>query len=341
MASLAARYKSGNHAAVWRELDQHWLSVSEQFNLFSASPAPSADEIEDVMRQTFERVAHNTDLVIGRLRDTGYRFECESGRHTDAKPPRTPCQKNHIIAQAAIEGRFGDMPVFQDNIGPFPMALTCFADIVGNVDLRQRYPVDKNMSFEDIIAQLPNDPPIDLTDDMAKQMEFLAEILEKPLPDDPAEKTRLLVIQQEDAIAHPQADDPVVSRLGDWDPFEFDMDYLLYEISEEEAEMLPKEDGGLALIAEFAASFEHKANVSGASNPAFHFPSNRYDPIVHAEGIKLPFTTYLRRIFSRGGFYGIPRKIRENQVLDHEVEQGIFLPNHPIFKSLAQDLIAF
>ena len=88
------------------------------------------------------------------------------------------------------------------------------------------------------------------------------------------------------------------------------------------------EGGGLAIPVVFAPSFEHKANVSGAINPCFKLPAATFDPVVHAEGIALPFTTYLRRVFRRGGFSGC-RVGQAGRGPLREVEPGIFLPDHP------------
>ena len=123
-----------------------------------------------------------------------------------------------------------------------------------------------------------------------------------------------------------------------------DIGYGAHQVTDEDAEMHPTIDGGLAWRIQFAPSFEQKAHVSGAVNPTFMLPTQRFDPIVFAEGIRLPFTTYLRRIFQRGGFFGVPRMEADRGhgwLGTREVEQGIFLPDHPIFATLAKDLETF
>jgi hypothetical protein len=66
----------------------------------------------------------------------------------------------------------------------------------------------------------------------------------------------------------------------------------------------------------------------------------------------MPFTTYLRRVFRRGGFFGVPRPFfrapkgwgyldRADWPPVREVEAGIFLPDHPVFEALAKDMDAF
>ena len=60
MASLATRYRDGEFEAVWRELDRNWLSGMGKFDPDYTRP-PTGEEIENIMRQTFDRVARNTD----------------------------------------------------------------------------------------------------------------------------------------------------------------------------------------------------------------------------------------------------------------------------------------
>ncbi|WP_412555079.1 hypothetical protein [Shimia sp. MIT1388] len=292
--SLVKRYQEGEHEQVWRELDFALLPIKEQFELgFGAHP--SQEETHEVITLTFERVARNVDRLVTRLRDIGYQFACEAEAKSP-HPPRRPALAAAKLARANSLERFDDLEV--TGSGPFPIALSLFAELVGSVDLRQH-----------------------VTDDQL---------------DEPS--------------------DPILKTLGDWDPLEVDFDFLQYEIGEEEAELHPLPEGGLALQPAFAGSFEHKANISGAWNPNLRLPSYRVDPMVFAEGIALPFTTYLRKTFARGGFFGTPRPFfrarsfgdRSAYYLSEnkwpklkEVEPGIFLPEHTSFAKLAQDLEAF
>ncbi|MCP3971095.1 MAG: hypothetical protein GY717_12410 [Rhodobacteraceae bacterium] len=371
MPSLTARYAAGEHEEVWRLLDRRWLSVGEGYTLFDI-PDPSETKVEDIMRQTFERVARNVDRLTGRLRDYGYRFESEAGRLRDPRPPRTPCGKELETAIAETEERFGDLPAFDHLPGPFPPALIFFGQIVGNVDLSQRYPYEFSANETETIVreQLEKLSPEELqkftfSDPEASQLvnDFLP-VLQKALrdleearsPEELAAARKSEAARLIDGLPHLHDDDPVLSRLGNWDPLEVEFTYLAYMIGEEESELSPVETGGLALAAEFAASFEHKANISGAYNPAIHLPAARYDPIVHAEGIRLPFTTYLRRSFARGGFFGTPRTYfratgfdlnsgshlpRESWPPIKEVEPGIWIPEHPVLADLVRNLEPF
>ena len=106
------------------------------------------------MRETFARVARNTDRVIERLRDIGYRFECEVGRYQEAVPPRSPASDVAELS-ALIEAQYGALASYSHLPGPFPIALLWFERIVGRVDLTQRetdhvWPEDVLAAMEDV-----------------------------------------------------------------------------------------------------------------------------------------------------------------------------------------------
>jgi len=323
MPSLAARYAAGEHQAVWSELDQ------------GAAIAPG--EVEEIMRDTFGRVARNTDLLIARLRDTGYRFECEAGRRSDPVPPRSPGAEDGRTAQVLAEALFDGFPALDATPGPFPPALAWFAELVGNVDLRQRYPYRPPS-----VAGL--DARAGLSEEQSEELDIIAQAMRDAMPKpNPDELFLDRQVAQEDALPHPHADDPVLSRLGDWDPLVVDFGIIAYDLGDEEAEMAPLPGGGVGHWVEFAENYATKADVSGGRNPSFIFPGGRHDPIVHADGIELPFTTWLRHTFARGGFFGVPAVLRPayGDMALIEVEPGIYLPDHPAFADLAQGLEPF
>jgi len=275
----------GAHAEVWAEMSDLWASFGEVGGAAGWVRTYTIDRADAaaVVAETFTRVARNVDRVVERLRDTGYRFECEAGRVAAPVPPRRPADQRPLAAW--LEAKFGDHPMYDPALPPLPPALAGFAQHVGSVDLRQTIP-----SF--------------------------------------------------DATDGTYAEDPVVARLGDWDPLEVDLDHLAFDLTDPEA--TPQIGEGLVWPGEFAASFEHKADVSGAMNPWIAFPQLSLDPIVHAEGHNPQrFTDYLRHAFRHGGFLGVPRAVRMGQVLDRPITDELFLPDHPIFASLAEGLEPF
>lgn len=280
MASLAARYAAGQHVAVWQVLNAGVLPMAADFSM----RRPDDDDVEDVMRQTFDRVARNVDRLVERLRDLGYRFQCEE----QGLAPRRPADDDVERLGTSLSLRFTDHWTFGEwPDARLPRGLRLFGEVVGSVDLMQAT--------------------------------------------DPA-----------DADA-PANDDPVIEMLGDWDPLVAGFSYAAEELEDADAPLSPLPGGGVGAIAEIAPGFEHKANVSGGMNVEINLPGGPPDPIVHAEGIALPLSTWLRRHMAHGGFFGVPRVVRA-QLSDlslREVEPGIWLPEHPIFARLAADLEPF
>jgi len=283
MVSLIKRYRDGECRAVWRELDRHRLSVSEYFEL-DMYPPQTDDDVEEVMCETFERIARNVDRIIERLRDRGYQFESEKGRYGPSESPRAACETKVFEGFDRLRREFEEVRVYNGSSDLFPQSFEWFARIVGAVDLRQ--------------ASTNSDDNVEPGNQMTVQ-------------------------------------------LGDWDPLVVDPRYALDDVEESDFALLLVPDGGIGFAFEFAPSFEHKADVSGSLNPHFFLPTDRKDPVVIAEGIHLTFTEYLRRIFDRGGFFGVPRVIQTASTKLNEVEPTIFLPNDPIFDRLANELEQF
>ncbi len=340
MRSYFDRYVSGEHETVWAELNQNWPGFSETYH-----PEPKRhcsvdrEDAEAVLTETFARVVRNTDRLTQRLRDTGYRFESESGRHAPPRPPRRAADLS--ATQLFLDQTFGDHSTFDKDTPTLPPALRAFADIVGSVDLRQRHPYAPDPMLPDASLNpeaFPDVPEAGPTGGDSALLEHLRDLLPEPEPLSAQERVRRAEIARLDQEPHPSAD-PVIARHGDWDPLEIDFDFLQFSLTDDEAE--PVIDNGMIWPAEIAASFEHKAVVSGATNPWIAFPQAALDPIVQAEGHYVTFTNYLRRAFRNGGFFGIPRIAREGQKLQRETTPGLFLPDHPIFASLAKDMEPF
>jgi len=278
MASLIERYLAGEHEQVWREIDVEYIPLAEIYDQ-NYGWRVSVNDIDAVMHETFTRVARNVDLLIKRLRELGYQFECELPEYGEAAPPRRPCSSEVFETIDTLRARYKEMSAFQHGSDPFPRAIVRFSEIVGSVDLRQAWNGDDRI-------------------------------------------------------------DPILSALGDFDPLVVDPEYFAND-AEEDRDIWPTPIGGMGLIAEFAPSFEHKANVSGAENPHFFLPTDRHDPIVMAENIQLTFTGYLRKMFARGGFYGVSRKTRSSDLPLREVETGMYLLDHPAIAELATEMELF
>jgi len=309
------------------------------------APPPDRDDVEEVMRLTFERVARNVDRLIERLRDLGHRFECEAGRFDDPLPPQGPVDPGwHEKVESALRAHLKCLPALRDAPLQVPLALVRFSQIVGRVDLRQRWnePMppetlkamqDKNDAAPGIASGAPP-PDLEL---MASAREALADWLDAI----PADADTASAAEAEDGRPHPNGDDAVVSRLGDWDPLMVEPEWVLDEIADPDADLSPAPDGGLGFACAVAPSFETKADVSGLDGWSLYLPSARIDPMLYVEGASLTFTDYLRRTLFRGGVFGVPRLVAPYQGPLREVQPGIRLPNHPVFASLAADLEPF
>ena len=323
MASLAASYAAGNFVSVWQTLQRMQMPVAD-----GSAAAYRIEDIDDVIRQTFNRVELNVETLIVRLRDTGYRFECEAGRHGPPVPPRRPGLADALEAQAHLRSRFAE-DEGNWSADPFPRALMGFAKQIGSLDLRQRFPPA---------------PPVPDTPALTGGAKVLSDLLQNALPGpDPAEDARQAEISRRDREPHPQANDPVLARLGDWDPLVVDLSMVAQDVGDEEADFAPLPEGGMAILAEIAPSFEHKANVSGATNPYLRLPNPRIDPMVFGDGGAMPFTSYLRQAFASGGFLGVPHPVRTDTANTplRTVSPGLSLPDHPIFGELARQMDPF
>ena len=216
MASLLKRYMAGEREQVWREIDVGHLPLAEVYEK-KYDRFISGEEIDEVMRETFQRVSRNIDRLIGRLRELNYRFESETSEYSEPEPPRRRYGPEVFEAIGSISKTFEVMRAFKNGQRSFPRSIELFAEIVGAVDLTQAWVADNQMH-------------------------------------------------------------PVLAMLGDFDPLVVDVEHFTQD-AQEDYVVLPTPVGGMGMIAEFAPSFEHKANVSGAENPHFFLPTDRNDPI--------------------------------------------------------------
>ncbi|MCP5072039.1 MAG: hypothetical protein GY947_01930 [Rhodobacteraceae bacterium] len=142
--------------------------------------------------------------------------------------------------------------------------------------------------------------------------------------------------------------DPVLAHLGDWDPFYFDLEYAAYSWHDADQIAIREEERLTFDSIEFAPDIYHKCNVSGGAGYEVELNQTSFDPVIsiplYMGELKRTFTQYLRDCLLRGGFLGAG-----SLVLDRgygwlgtlKVERKLFLPEHPVFKKLASDLVPF
>jgi hypothetical protein len=117
------RYRSGEYAQVWEELQALGPTVREESNYALA---------REVARETMRRVNRNCERIVSRLRASGYRFgmypDGSSGYYSEG--PLLPPSKSLHADVAALEAR----------VGPLPLSLAAFWENVGSVDLVGMHP---------------------------------------------------------------------------------------------------------------------------------------------------------------------------------------------------------
>ena len=118
-----ARYKAGEHIAVWRELTALGASVR----------APALiDDACAVAEETMSRVATNIDRIIEKLANRSYRFEV----YPDGTTPSATLPA-HGRPDAAL---LADVVELEQRVGPIPLSLRAFWQVVGTVSLIGRAP---------------------------------------------------------------------------------------------------------------------------------------------------------------------------------------------------------
>ena len=112
--SFFERYRRGEREQVWAELVSAGEAVRNE---------PLLSDARDVARETMRRARHNVEVIVDRLREIGYRFDFE-GPAIQRIPP---------AASTALERLDADM-------GPLPLSLHTWFDVVGNVRLTGSHP---------------------------------------------------------------------------------------------------------------------------------------------------------------------------------------------------------
>jgi hypothetical protein len=107
------RYSAGEYEAVWAEM----LQLGE-----ALVSAPAYEHARAVAEETMRRARANVELLIERLRAAGYEFQYPEAVHvrpTDAEIAR--------------------LDTLESELGPLPLSLRTFYELVGTVDLTQSW----------------------------------------------------------------------------------------------------------------------------------------------------------------------------------------------------------
>jgi hypothetical protein len=118
---LYDRYVAGEHSAVWSELIAQGAAVRHE---------PLAADALAVVYETMSRVDQNIRALIERLGEIGFEFTTPDGlrrRTTDI----------HVPPNAGTAKRIQQI---ERAIGPIPLSIRAFYEVVGSVDLIGRHP---------------------------------------------------------------------------------------------------------------------------------------------------------------------------------------------------------
>jgi len=131
------RYRSGEHEAVWNDLQALGAAVRQP---------PHLEQAQAVAAETMRRVRRNCEKIIARLRALGFDFKRypDGSRRSFAPGPLTPPSAAMRADQAELEAQ----------AGPLPLSLAAFWQEVGAVDL-----VGRGRGWPDGLDPLVVDPP--------------------------------------------------------------------------------------------------------------------------------------------------------------------------------------
>ena len=118
MTNFLSRYQDGNHEAVWAELVALGEAVQKE---------PLRAEAWAVACETMGRAKHNIGLLIPRLTELGYRFGALREDENYWKMPMT-------LAPPPADVR-GAIEQVESLIGPMPLSLQAWFEVVGSVNL--------------------------------------------------------------------------------------------------------------------------------------------------------------------------------------------------------------
>jgi hypothetical protein len=316
MATYLERYQSGEYEQVWTEL----VALGGQVREPSVLPHAQA-----VANETMRRARINIELIIERLKKIDYDFVYPNAiYHPPTKDVVTRLNK------------------FERKIGPIPLSLRAWCEIVGDVNLMGNYPklsYYHNSGLGSIVGKAfgqgrlelgdiqtlmgkmqmpPNAPKLDDTQ-LGRLQDSLNAILGRtqsptgnPLLDSlfggmkevpPGEEHKPRWNISEDDIA---VSDPLYI-----DAEELDVDaYDEFRDAQDSGDIDPDEPFFITI----APDVHHKSNYSGGDGLELALPNPAADlPLQNAEQ-DFTFVSYLRNVFQWGGFPGLadyPRRDEE------------------------------
>src|SRR5688572_7089271 len=108
------RYLNGEHVQVWAEM----LALGAQIR-----QEPYYTDAKAVAQETMRRVKANIEMLVERLKKIGFQFE----------------YPDHIVSPLPAE-ILQQIETFEREVGPLPISLKAFYEIVGSVCFIGNYP---------------------------------------------------------------------------------------------------------------------------------------------------------------------------------------------------------
>jgi hypothetical protein len=343
MPTYLERYRAGEYTQVWEEL----IALGEgirQTTIYADACA--------VARETMQRARRNVEVLYQRLQDIGYRFECEQARVAPtpmdqlrdqlATDPSIGAVLGDLLGNVAsvqeqmaqlrdASGRQAQPPAtcaftppsadivarldaFEEAIGPLPLSVRAWCEIVGSVDLIGSHPglasyqhetFDVRESIRQMLKQNPD--MVDAYRDM-NEAQLRARLEGLPFPLENLVGLHELVREEiASGRASAQADSKPAVWIGDPLYLILDVDigraHALLEDQREDP--LPGMGSGEAgFLLDVAPDPFHKAGFSSDAC-SIVLPDASADAYLHGTDVYL--IAYLRKSYLWGGFPGLER----------------------------------
>jgi hypothetical protein len=132
-----SRYLAGEHRQVWADLQALGEDVRRE---------PVLSDARAVAEETMHRVRRNVEKIEARLRALEYDFELypdEQERNYMGSPTRAPSSESA-----------SDVQTIREAVGPIPLSLEAFFNVVGSVDFVGYHPWWPEMS-DPLVVDLP------------------------------------------------------------------------------------------------------------------------------------------------------------------------------------------
>jgi hypothetical protein len=299
---------------------------------------PVYSDAKAVAEETMRRARHNLDLLVPRLQKLGFAFRYPKEVY---RPPTKETLR--------------DLNKFEKKVGPVPLSLRAWAEIVGTVNLMGTYPklsyyatsplsgtignvirtgsIDipdiqemmKHMAMppgfdasrlgSDILAKMKDG----LNAMLGRQHEFLNQNPEfagiLKPPQNPEPEPPNMEVSEDDAVVS----DPLVVWLDEISVDEYENWHESVDDDERDAY-----EGRFPLT--FAPDIHHKSNYSGGGGYEILLPEAGADAPIFDAGEPVTFVEYLRDSFEWAGFPGlVDYEAARDDALIQQLREG-FLP---------------